>query len=356
MAWILTRKRKDGVHYTAVVRVKGYATQSRTFASKMMARAWASQIETQLHMSRDGDPALAMQITLADALHRYLMHITPRKKETTRMRDHVTATALLRHMPPDIRLGEISPQVFARYKSNRLLTIKPATLQKEWAMLSHLFTIARKEWGIAVENPITQVEKPALRNGRARFLTGDEALRLIDACRKSRNIFLAPYILLLLHTGMRPSEAAGLRWRQVYPAERKIVLVDTKTRPRTVPMTQACADELTHIRPEDISPDDSVFLPVSDRMNPRPALYFRTAWYHARKLAGLPDVHLHDLRHTAASHLLMSGADIRTVAAILGHSTMQMVMRYTHLLDAHVTHAVEHGLGGLGIEDHTSAE
>lgn len=349
MATILTRKRKDGTHYTAIVRIKGYKPQIRTFASKMMARAWAAQIETQLRMSKDGDPALAMHITFADALHKYLAQITPRKKATTQMRDHITAAALLRNMPPDIKLGEITSRVFAQYRDNRLKKIKPATLQKEWALLSHLFNVAQRDWRIPVNNPVTQTERPVLRNGRARFLTDDEAIRLVNACRHSRNKLLTIYILLLLHTGMRPSEAAALKWGQVYLQERKIILTDTKTTPRTIPITQACSDELIRIRPADALPDHNIFLPPG-HIDSRPSLYFRSAWYAARKRAGLNDVHLHDLRHTAASHLLMSGADIRTVADILGHSTMQMVMRYTHLLADHVRAAVDNGLGKLGLE------
>ena len=78
------------------------------------------------------------------------------------------------------------------------------------------------------------------------------------------------------------------------------------------------------------------------------AEYFRAAWRTVRKNIGLPNLHLHDLRHTAASHLLAAGVDLRTLADILGHRTMAMVMRYTHLLVGQKREAIEK-LSGLGV-------
>jgi site-specific recombinase XerD len=79
----------------------------------------------------------------------------------------------------------------------------------------------------------------------------------------------------------------------------------------------------------------------------RPGIKFRETFNAAKKRAGLPDIHLHDLRHTAASHLIMSGVDIRTLADILGHRTLQMVQRYTHLLHDHKLAAIDK-IGLLG--------
>jgi integrase len=87
----------------------------------------------------------------------------------------------------------------------------------------------------------------------------------------------------------------------------------------------------------------------SERVKARPGVKFREAFDIVRKRAGLPDIHLHDLRHTAASHLIMSGVDIRTLADILGHRTLQMVQRYTHLLRNHKLDAIDK-IGLLGQE------
>ncbi len=102
--------------------------------------------------------------------------------------------------------------------------------------------------------------------------------------------------------------------------------------------------------PEQCNKRLSVFLPenISSTVQRRPNLFFRRAFDNAVKKAEIKDFHMHDLRHTAASYLLMSGSDLRTLADILGHSTMQMVQRYTHLLDDHKLKAVDR-INGLGL-------
>ncbi len=77
------------------------------------------------------------------------------------------------------------------------------------------------------------------------------------------------------------------------------------------------------------------------RAKARPGIKFREAFNAAKRRAGLPDIHMHALRHTAASHLIMSGVDIRPLADILGHRTLQMVQRYTHLLLDHKHTAID---------------
>jgi integrase len=86
---------------------------------------------------------------------------------------------------------------------------------------------------------------------------------------------------------------------------------------------------------------------VSVTVQRRPNLFFRRAFDNAVKKTKIDDFHMHDLRHTAASYLLMAGVDLRTLAEILGHSTMQMVQRYTQLLDDHKLKAIDR-IEGLG--------
>lgn len=125
-------------------------------------------------------------------------------------------------------------------------------------------------------------------------------------------------------------------------ASRSLTLYITKNEPRTVPLTKAVVSALQAIK--DKNDADFVFLKgegKSTHARNIPSSRFRPAFDHARERAGLQSVHMHDLRHTAASHMLMAGTDLRTLAAILGHSTLQMVLRYTHLLDEHKLSAVD---------------
>jgi integrase len=70
--------------------------------------------------------------------------------------------------------------------------------------------------------------------------------------------------------------------------------------------------------------------------NPKNPVLFEKSWRTALKSAGIEDFRFHDLRHSAASYLAMSGVPIRTIAEILGHKTLGMVQRYSHLNPEHL--------------------
>lgn len=350
MARILTRKGKKKTTYTATVRVKGYDSVSRTFDTKGEARAWAAEVESEMKGRRFKDPRRA-NVTLSEALDRYLDSVTIQKASTTQERERWIITILKRHLGEDILLPDISPSVVANYRDQRLKTVSAYAVRLELALLSHLFQKALKEWELPIENPVNAIDRPKVPKGRIIFLKEDEAVRLLDECRKSRNKMLYPYVLVLLHTAMRPSEAAGLRWSQIDLASRSLTLYITKNEPRTVPLTKTVVAALQKMKEE--SGDNALvffnFEGKSERARNRPSSRFRPAFDEARGRAGLQSVHMHDLRHTAASHMLMAGTDIRTLAAILGHSTLQMVLRYTHLLDEHKLNAVDR-INSFGIE------
>lgn len=349
MARIETRKRKRGTVYIATVRLKGHPTLTQTFERKADAQAWATDKEAEIRRGRVIESGTVGTISLDEAMSRYLATVTPTKKPNTQSRDHISAVPLRRHLGRFL-LRDIRPSVVAEYRDLRLNLVSPSTLQKELALLSHLFTTVNREWELPIENPVTKIRKPALPEGRLRLLNQDEAQRLLEACRKSKNPKLYAYVLTLMHTGMRPSEAAGLKWKQVDFERRIVDLQVTKTVRRSVPLTDTAIQALQEISPEERNENERVFLPgnISDHIRQRPNLYFRRAFDNALKRSKITDFNMHDLRHTAASHLLMAGVDLRTLAEILGHRSMQMVQRYTHLLDDHKLKAIDR-IKNLGV-------
>lgn len=343
MASIRKRQGKRSITWRAEVCVGGRRI-SATFDRKSEAAAWAEMVEERLLAGLDPDGDRPDNPEFGKALRRYLGTVTVRKAENTQAREE-TAAGHLRRAFSGLRLGEITPARVAQYRDDRLRMVAPGTVQKELAMLSHLFTVAGREWGIDVSNPVARIGKPQMPTGRTRFLAPAEITALLEACGKSRNSKLRPYVQLMLHTGMRPGEAAGLRWDQVDIDGRIVSLPRTKTVPRRVPLAVPAIEALLAVQPDN-GPwmcDDFVFLPgsVSQRVLASPSVWFRRAFVNAVKRAGIVDFHQHDLRHTAASYLLMSGVDLRTLAEILGHSSMDMVQRYTHLLDRHKIEAVD---------------
>lgn len=348
MAYIRTLKRKKGKIYKVEVRIKGHEPIYQTFDRLSDAQRWAEDTEAILRSGGYIGEIPPDDMTFSKALDRYELEISSQKRPNTRARE-ITSAKHLRHRFKGLTLKEITPTLVASFRDQRLQSVTPSTVQKDLALLSHLYTIAKMEWSLDIKNPVASIRKPSKSNGRLRLLNRDEARHLLEICKKSRNAKLYHYVQLLLHTGMRPSEGAGLKWGQINIDARIIDLTITKTKPRRVPLTIKTIELLLDIMPVNCRKELPVFLTekVSSTVQRRPNLYFRKAFDNAVKKAEIEDFHMHDLRHTAASYLLMAGVDLRTLAEILGHSTMQMVQRYTHLLDDHKLKAVDR-IEGLG--------
>lgn len=143
-----------------------------------------------------------------------------------------------------------------------------------------------------------------------------------------------------MHTGMRSREAAQLKISDIDVDRRLVTIWKTKTaKPRTVPLT---VEAMAAINDLQLEVDGYLFLSDSQRASTKqmiqPGKIFRRSWetIMSRILKKFPNFEPftpHDLRHTAASHLLLQGVDTRIIADILGHSTLTMIMRYTYLFD-----------------------
>jgi integrase len=129
-----------------------------------------------------------------------------------------------------------------------------------------------------------------------------------------------------------------LRWPDVDLERRLAVLQNTKNGDRrSVPIVPEVAELLKEHGKVRRLDNDQIF--VSD--GPAEVWLFDKAWYAALKAAKVKDFRYHDLRHSAASYLAMSGATTPEIAAVLGHRTLQMVKRYAHLSDQHTSTVVE---------------
>ncbi|WP_457576776.1 tyrosine-type recombinase/integrase, partial [Desulfomarina sp.] len=249
MARIEKRKNKRGISYLATVRRKGFETVARTFDTKGEAIAWATGVEQDMKDQRYQNPRRAMNTSFGQALEKYINTISQKKAINTHMLEKSAARRLLEQIGAETPLGSITAATAAKYRDARLQEVSAYPVRHELALLSHLFTKAKKEWGIPVENPVADIERPAPPRGRTRFLTDEEAVKLLESSRKARNYRFYYYILTLLHTGMRSSEAAGLRWNQVNLKKRVIFLPDTKNKDtRWVPLTKELTEELSSLK------------------------------------------------------------------------------------------------------------
>ena len=182
-------------------------------------------------------------------------------------------------------------------------------------------------------------------SGRVRFLDDEERHRLLKACQVSHNPHLFTLVLLALTTGARRNEMLQLRWDAVDLERGLLQLTQTKNKERrAVPVRGEALDLLRRQHHE--HPQEAWVFARWDAQGPT---HFEQAWQTAKRRAELVNFHFHDLRHTAASYLAMSGATLHEIATILGHKTLKMTMRYAHLTTGHtgaiIERMVKHKLG-----------
>lgn len=341
MATIRARKRKSGTVYIAEICVSG-VRRSATFDRKSEAQRWAEEAEELLRAGRPipGENPID-DMPFAQAAKRYQHEAGRRRKENTRAMYEFCVVRLTRYFA-EKTMREITRKDIAAYRDHRLQNVGPASVIHDFSFLRGMYRTARVEWGMDnLECPVDDVRPPAPPKHRLVLLTPEEITRLLQACRASKSPNLYPYVLLLLHTAMRPSEAAGLRWEQVQG--NILDLTVTKTDPRRVPLTSVAARMLREME----QASEYVFLPPGRKPGAIPSHYFRRSFNTACKRAGLEGFTLYGLRHSAASYLIMNGVDIRTVAEIMGHRNISQTMHYTHFLDEHKLKAIS-ALDGIG--------
>jgi integrase len=230
-------------------------------------------------------------------------------------------------------ISQVSPILVEKFKRERIKTKTihdraraPASVNRELAALSRILTMAVDN-GLIASNPCRRVKKFREDNQRTRYLTVEEEENLLDQCI-DRRAYLRPIILLAINTGMRRGEILSLKWSQVDFSRRLIYVTNTKTeKDRVIPMNETVVSAL-----ECLSRKDERLFRVTD---------FKKAFTRACDKAEITGLRFHDLRHTAATRLADGGADAFTIAAILGHSTIQMSARYTHATDERKRRAVE---------------
>jgi integrase len=188
-------------------------------------------------------------------------------------------------------------------------------------------------------NPAARIRRKTEGNGRVRFLSDAEEAKLRSAMKRRFSEFL-PHFLLSIHTGMRMGEQYSLRWNQVSFERRQIHLPKTKNgHPRTLPLNTVALAALKQMREEGTPSGTAPVFPSSWSGG---ALQGSRGWFPtALEEAKIEGYTWHCNRHTFASRLVMAGVDLRTVAELLGHRTLQMVMRYSHLAPEHQVSAVE---------------
>lgn len=328
------RKRGD-LQWEVRVRHKGHPTQSKTFATKAEAEGWAAVIESEMARGVFISRTEAERLTLADCLHRYLAEITPNKRGSTSEASRIGT--LLQHPLSHAYMAAIRSTDLARYRDDRLRDVSSATVTRELTILSHVFNVARREWGMeSLVNPVAAIRKPPQPRGRDRRLHEGELERLLAASHSNE---LQSAVLLALETAMRRSELMGLIWRRINLKTGVIHLDETKNgESRFVPLSSTAIRVLEGL-PRRL--DGRVFGLTAESLSQafeRARDRAREAYLAECKVKGqkpapdfLVDLRLHDLRHEATSRFFEKGLNLMESATITGHKDLRMLKRYTHL-------------------------
>jgi len=337
------RRRSDGtLTFRVKVRLKGAPAQHATFTRLTDAKRWRTQTEAAIREGRHFRSAEATRHTLADAIDRYKKDVLPTKPKSRRNTElHLDwwskkiGYLTLRDVTAPVIINLRDELSAGHYKHGKKRKRRSAsTVIRYLAALSHVFTIAAKEWQWTDHNPLTLVRKPPAPRGRVRFLSDAERSDLLAACKASDSKYLYIIVVLALSTGMRSSEVRGLRWKQISLERGWIVLEETKNgHRRGIPLAGLALELMKeHAKVRNLKTD--LVFPGSTGKRP---IELGKAWSTAVKKAELVDFRFHDLRHSAASYLAMSGATSVELAAVLGHRSLQMVQRYAHIADGHTT-------------------
>ncbi|MCC6143820.1 MAG: site-specific integrase [Candidatus Hydrogenedentes bacterium] len=337
-------RRKTG--YQAQVRRKGYPTVSRSFDTRKDAEKWARQVEGELDRGIFIDRSEADKNTLGDILKRYLAEINPSKKGA--VCDAIRINRLLRDKICTLKLSALSGKALSQWRDERLKAVTGATVNRELTIISAAINIARKEWGVHVENPVSLIRRPEGNRPRTRRLSQEEEAHLLHACTATErdrgrytgpsNVWIKPLVLVALETAMRRGELLSLLWSNIDLTNRVARLEDTKNgERRDVPLSTRAVAILRDL-PRTL--DGKVF-PITDDSLKKG---FVRAVQRAREsyelecmergtnpaIGFLTDLHFHDLRHEATSRLAERLSNILELSAVTGHKDLRMLKRYYH--------------------------
>jgi integrase len=295
-------------------------TQAKQFRAAEMLKAEQARI---LGHSPPGDESFS------EVAERFLKY----QKARLTLKAYDREAGIVRnHLIPHFNrpVAGIRRQDIQRYVTDRSSEVSGYSVQKELNVLKHLLRLA-VEWEILPLNPAQGVKSPKVPAGRVRYLQPKELQTLLMACPD----WLRPIVALLVCTGTRRGEILKLRWVDVDLSNNRLLLPHTKNgEGRIVYLNQSAMVVFGSIEQSPAANQLDLIFPDVTPEN------VSVSFSRVCRSLGIENFRLHDLRHTAASWLRMSGADIHTVSQLLGHKDLRMAARYQHLSPEFLAEAV----------------
>jgi Site-specific recombinase XerD len=242
------------------------------------------------------------------------------------------------------RINDVPPREIETFFADLRKTKAPATVDRLRLTMHRAYQLA-KGWGLpgAETNPVASVARPRYDNKRTCLLSPDQVDRLLMACGNSPNPLLKPIVQLLLATACRKQELLKARLEHVDMQRAEWFLPMTKNgHSRTVPLSKAALAVIENLP----RPTGSPWL-ITNPATGKPFDNFKRAWKTACDEAGLPGMHVHDLRHAAIGAMIANGIDLYVAGKVAGHRRPESTARYAAVADKTLAAAVEAGAANL---------
>jgi len=319
----------------------GRKRRMRSFGPhKKMAELFLKDVE--LKLLRGELKLVDDSVTFKDLLQRYVEYSKLNKSRRTFSSDMSRLKKFSRFLEQKgvTRLRGITPGLVEEYKGRILQASSAANFNNDLMLIKAMLNKA-VEWRSLRENPLKDFKKLKNSNVRElRYLTVEEIEKVLTIA----DPLMQKVITVLLNTGLRRAELAYLEWEDI-DFQNKLIKVQSKPetgfhpksyKARSIPMNAEVEKTLMDL------PQRGKY--VFDNGHDQPFHSEKCLWSRFRtilKKAGVKNACLHTLRHTFASYLVMSGVDLRTVQELMGHSTITVTERYSHLSPDHRTKAVQ---------------
>ena len=350
------RKLPNG-KYRAEISKNYTSIQSKTFPTERKAEEWAESIEQNIdhilsiklktlrklspeQVEQLGGVALFQKLGLDIEFVTFRILVNEYMNQWTGKDDsYYLRSAFWLSAFNDKPIKSIKPRhiekVLAKYADGKIngygsnMPKSNNTVLRMKSVLSSIFQFAIDK-NYLDKNPATKVRIKAVPNQIERFLSEDERERLLSACKEASWDRMHLLVLLAITTGMRKSELLNLRWSDINFEDGLATLNTTKNGEKRInPIPTVALDELKQHR------EVGSGLIFFSRYNLDKPIDFRKPWFIALEKAQITDFRFHDLRHTAASYLVMGGATLHETGEILGHKSEQTTKRYAHLSTGH---------------------
>ena len=328
-----TRIRRNGsVSFTVEVRVCGIQ-QTRTFQSKKESERWGILTEEKMLRGESNITSGSENKKLSDVIARFRKNPPPDARDwLTRKSGEHFLDFWFKELGR-LKIHQIRASHLIEARDKLLLKKKtPATCNRYLSAISALFQICVQVWFLMERNPARGLKRLKENNSRIRVLSDEEREKLFDETIKDPE--LHDIVILALSTGARRGELEKLKWSDLDRKNQTLSFKQTKNgSERIIPIADHLMDLLRNrFLKRKLGLGDWIFPAPKSTGHADFGKRFR----EAVKNTEIQNFRFHDLRHTAASFLAVNRVTDRKIAEILGHKTLQMVKRYTHLKADHL--------------------